>query len=147
MPKVMTLFRSTLIAGLSVALPCLAQPAAPMPYDGRWSVQLNCPDASSQKGVVSGYTYNVVVQIAAGQLEGEGKSAPPAYIRFTGRVSPDGTLAIDAHGVSGNPETTFGKIARGTPYRYTMKGKLDGDHGRAERVELRPCTAEFFRQN
>jgi hypothetical protein len=146
----MTHFRSTLLAGAIAALPCFAQPAPPelsTSHDGRWSVHLHCPDVRSQKGVVSGYTYDFVVQIRGGRLDGEGRSAPPAFIRFTGQVFPDGTLEIDANGVSGNPETTFGKIARGTPYRYTMKGTLGSDRGKADRVELRPSTVEFFRQN
>jgi hypothetical protein len=141
----------SLFVALTGATASLAQSATPplsTAHDGRWSVFLDCPDTRGSNGsVVKGYTYNFVVQIAAGRLEGEAKSLPPAFIHFTGQVLADGVLSIDANGVSGNPEVTVGKIPRGTPYRYTMKGKLEADRGRAERVELRPCTADFVRQN
>ena len=146
----MTTMQRIFFAALITATSCFAQPAPTelsTTHDGRWSVSLACPDTRDQNGsTIKGYTYNFVVQVSGGQLEGEGKSLPPAFVHFTGKVFADGTLAISANGVSGNPEVTVGKIPRGTPYRYTMKGKLDADRGKAERVELRPCTAEFARE-
>jgi hypothetical protein len=135
---------------LLVALTSHAQPAPEnlsTVHDGRWSVYLSCPDINHAKGNARGYTYNFPVQVTGGRLAGRfDERVPPAFIHFTGRVLADGTLLIDADGLSGSPESTVGQIPRGTPYRYTMKGKLDADKGRADRVELRPCTAEFARQ-
>jgi hypothetical protein len=147
---VMVRVLAAVFAALAAVTCCFAQAAAtPLStaHDGLWSVSLNCADIRDQTGFVKGYTYHFTIQIVSGQLDGEGKSAPPAFIRFTGHVLSDGTLVINANGISGNPEVTVGKVPRGTPYRYTMKGKLDANRGRAERVELRPCTADFVRQN
>lgn len=91
--------------------------------------------------------YDFAVQVVEGRLEGHfNESTPPVFAHFAGRVLPDGTLLIDADGLSGAPDATVGKLPRGTPYRYTMKGKLETDRGIAHRVELRPCIAEFVRQ-
>src|SRR4051794_12184247 len=101
----MTTIHPIFLAACIAATSCFAQPAPSglsTAHDGRWSVFLNCPDTRDQNGPVKGYTYNFVVQISGGQLEGEGKSLPPAFIHFTGQVHADGTLAINANGVSGN---------------------------------------------
>jgi hypothetical protein len=138
------------IALLGAVASCFAQPTPPAlssAHDGRWSVSLVCPDAPDQYGGAKGYGYNFAVQIVGGQLDGRfDESAPPAFVHFAGQVLADGTLSISANGLSGAPDSTIGKIPRGTPYRYTMKGKLDADRGKAERIELRACTAEFVRQ-
>lgn len=134
----------------AMAIPGVAQPAEPAlstAHDGRWSVFLSCADTHDRNGLVRGYAYNFSVEIAGGRLEGRfDESKPPAFIHFVGEVAADGALAIRADGVSGSPEATVGKVPTGTPYRYTMKGKLDAGRGKAERVELRPCTAEFARK-
>ena len=116
-------------------------------YDGRWTVNLTCADVQTSKGLARGYTYNFAVDVKNGQLDGRfDEPTPPSFLHFAGEVAADGTLFIRADGLSGLPDATVGKVARGTPYRYTMKGKLDGNAGKAERVELRPCTAQLMRQ-
>jgi len=132
-----------------VSPPCRAEvaPEISRAHDGRWSVFLACADTDHPKGSARGYTYNFTVQITDGQLEGRfDERVPPAFVHFAGRVLVDGTLSINADGLSGSPEATVGKIPRGTPYRYTMKGNLEANRGRADRVELRQCAAEFVRQ-
>jgi len=143
--------RRAIIVVACAALPCVAQPAAEAlssSHDGIWSVFLHCSDMQDRYGgVVYGYTYNFPVDIRAGRLDGRfDEKPPPGFIHFAGSVLADGTLHIDADGSTGNPDATIGKVARGTPYRYTMKGRLQAERGRAERIELRPCTADFTRQ-
>jgi len=135
---------------LCAAMPCFAQPATEAlstAHDGAWSVFVYCADTQDRAGLVHGYSYEFPVRIKDGRLEGRyDEKIPPAFVHFAGRVLADGTLHIDADGLSGAPDATIGKIARGTPYRYSMNGKLQADRGKAERVELRPCTADFTRQ-
>jgi hypothetical protein len=142
--------RAVFVALLCAAIPCVAQPgsaAQSSAHDGLWSVFLTCADTQDRAGFVRGYTYNFAVQIVEGRLEGHfNESTPPAFVHFAGRVLADGTLFIDADGLSGAPDATLGKQPRGTSYHYTMKGKLEADRGKAQRVEVRPCTAEFARQ-
>jgi hypothetical protein len=131
-------------------IPCLAGPAPEAlstAHDGSWSVFLYCADTQDKAGLVHGYTYEFPVQIRSGRLEGRyDEKTPPAFVHFAGRVLADGTVHIEADGLSGSPDATIGKVSRGTPYRYTMQGKLQADRGRADRIELRPCTADFTRQ-
>jgi hypothetical protein len=70
---------------------------------------------------------------------------PPAFRRFVGTVTPEGTLAINANGLTGSPVSTMGTLRPGSPYAYTLKGKLNATQGKADRVESRPCTATFMR--
>lgn len=139
-----------LVAATITAAPCVAQQAqAPLStaHDGRWSVFLSCADTYDRNGVVKGYVYNFAVEIVGGRLEGRlDESRPPAFVHFAGEVLPDGTLFIRADGLSGAPEATLGKVPTGTPYQYTMRGAVDATRGKAERVELRPCTAELAKQ-
>ena len=142
---------STLVLLAIVVTPCAAQQAPEAPssaFDGRWSVFLKCEDVQHRTGPVRGYVYTIAVEIVGGRLEGRfDESTPPAFVHVAGRVQADGTVLIEVDGLSGSPDATVGKVPRGTPYRYTMRGKLDADRGKAERVELRPCTAELRRQS
>ena len=131
------------------ALPCFAQPAPDAlstAHDGSWSVFLSCDDTQDRYGKVYGYVYNFPVQIKGGRLDGRyDEKTSAAFVHFAGRVLSDGTIFIEADGTTGNPDATINKVARGTPYRYIMKGKLEADRGKAVRIELRPCTADFTR--
>jgi len=130
-------------------LPCFAQTSPETlstAHDGSWSVFLSCDDTQDRYGKVYGYVYNFPVRIKDGRLDGRyNEKTSSAFVHFAGRVLADGTLFIEADGTTGNPDATVNKVARGTPYRYTMKGKLEADRGKAQRIELRPCTADFTR--
>lgn len=139
-----------LVAATITATPCVGQQAqAPLSaaHDGLWSVFLSCADTNDRKGGVKGYVYSFAVEIVGGRLEGRfDESRPPAFVHFVGEVLPDGVLFIQVDGLSGAPEATLGRVPAGTPYQYTMRGTLDAVRGKAERVELRPCTAELAKQ-
>lgn len=131
---------------LSLAAPCHAgEPAATSaPYDGDWSVLLDCADTRDKSGLVKGYEYTFHVSIVGGKLRGQyGAKGAPASIVYTGEVSADGALELSAVGNTGRSENSVGKVAQGTPYSYTMVGKLEQSRGQAVRRELRPCTASF----
>jgi hypothetical protein len=131
------------------ALPCLAQTAPEAlstTHDGTWSVFLSCDDTQDKYGKVYGYVYNFPVQIKGGKLDGRfDETPPPGFIHFAGSVFADGTLHIQADGSTGNLYATMNRLGPGTPYRYTMRGRLEADRGKALRIELRPCTADFKR--
>ena len=131
------------------ALPCLAQTAPETlstAHDGTWSVFLSCDETQDRYGKVFGYVYNFPVQIKDGRLDGRyNEKTSPAFLHFAGRVLADGTLFIEANGTTGSTDATMNKVAPGTPYRYTMRGRLEANRGKALRIELRPCTADFTR--
>ncbi len=127
---------------------CQTGGAAPMagPYDGEWSVVLDCADTQDKSGLVKGYEFTFHVTIANGKLQGQyGAKGAPASVVYSGDVGADGTLELRASGNTGNSEQSVGKVARGSAYSYTMAGKLEQSRGQAVRRELRPCTAAFSR--
>jgi hypothetical protein len=120
--------------------------AAVTPFDGRWSALLVCPDTKDKSGLVKGYEYSFPVTIRDGALQGQyGEPGHPASVTYTGQVSNDGVLEVHATGNTGRSDYTAGKVMQGTPYSYTLQGKLEQSRGQATRKELRPCTATFSR--
>ena len=125
---------------------CVTHAAEPSehPFDGRWSVVLVCSDTTDKNGLVKGYQYVFSVSVREGAIQGEyGAPGHPASVSYAGQVSDDGTLEIKATGNTGRSEYSVGKVASGTGYGYTLKGKLMGERGQATRSEVRPCTATF----
>ena len=130
-------------ACLAASLPADAA-GAESPFDGQWSVLLVCPNTTDRNGLVKGYEYTFPVAIHGGAIQGQhGAPGHPASVVYTGQVSDDGTLEINAVGNTGSSGYSVGKVARGTQYGYTMKGRLVASSGQAIRRELRPCTATF----
>ena len=118
--------------------------AAGGPFDGEWSVVLDCADTKDRNGLVKGYEYNFHVMIANGKLQGQyGAKGAPASVVYSGEVGVDGALEVRATGNTGASDYSVGKVARGMAYSYTLAGRLEGSHGKAERREVRPCTATF----
>ena len=101
--------------------------AADMPFDGRWSVLLVCPDTKDKSGLVKGTS----------------TTSPPRYVTGPCQVSNDGVLEIQATGNTGRSDYSVGKVAQGTQYNYTLQGRLEQSRGQATRRKLRPCTATF----
>jgi hypothetical protein len=117
------------------------------PFDGRWATKLVCDDTRDKKGLVKGYTWAFDVTIEHGKLKGQyGQPGKPGSGTYIGQVQSDGTVAIDAHGNTGKTEYTVGKVTRGTPFSYPMKGKFSGSTGHATRTKLRPCEATFTKR-
>ena len=117
-------------------------------FDGTWSVTLVCDDTRDRDGLVKGYRFVFDVQVANGRLDGwQGDEGQPSSLHLTGTVHDGGALEIRAEGRSGASEYVVGRAARGTPYAYTMSGRLDGAGGDAVRREVRPCRASFAKRD
>lgn len=137
-----------LLLAAASSLPAQAQTAEALStrHDGNWGVALICADTHDRNGnLVKGYDYTFVAQVVQGRLEGryQDKRPPGASATFVGQVAADGALSIKVDGITGSPENTVGRVRPGTPYGYTLKGMLGPSSGKAERVELRPCSATF----
>ena len=130
-----------------LAQPAPAQAAATgSAYDGAWTITLNCPSVDSRQGPVQGYEFAFPATVAAGRLAARhGSEGAPSSLAYEGQVADDGTITIRASGVTGPSTYAIGKVAQGTPYTYTMRGRLDASSGTARRIEGRPCTATFSR--
>lgn len=122
------------------------QASAMYPFDGQWAVVLVCDDIKDKGSFVKGYTYNFVVTVTGGRLEGAySKAGTPDSLRYLGAVKADGDVAINATGTTGDPSYSVDHVAPGRPYAYHLSGRFSADSGQATRLELRPCTAHFTR--
>ncbi|CAN5493361.1 caspase family protein [soil metagenome] len=115
-------------------------------FDGQWSVALVCEDAQDRNKLVKGYKMNFPLEVRQGQMRGQaGAAGKAASLVMTGSIQADGTADIAVNGLSGNPDNVFGHINPGTPYSYHMRGSFTSASGKASRIELRPCVANFSR--
>ena len=125
------------------ALPTFAQSPAASAFDGVWSVNLVCSDTADG---ARGYTFNFIAQVTAGVLHGEhGTAGTASWLTIDGRILPDGTSTLSAHGLTGSPEASVGRVRQLTPFRFTAAARFDTRHGSATRNETRPCTLQFLK--
>jgi len=116
-------------------------------FDGTWGVTLTCADFKDAKGGAKGYKYRFLVYVKDGVLSGEhGREHEPTWLRYDGRIEPDGTAIITAKGLTGDPQNAVGQVNRGTPYSYRLKAEFNESSGRGTRLDLRPCDAVFVKQ-
>jgi hypothetical protein len=136
---------SAIVLNLIGIWPVTMSHAAVGPFDdGTWSVSLTCPD---EPGGARHYTYEFSAQVAGGTFRGEhGAPGAPGWLLLEGPIQSDGTAALNAKGLTGQPLQTLYGLAGGTPYAYRMNARFAGGRGTASRVEGRPCTAAFTRQ-
>ena len=115
-------------------------------YDGKWYVTLRCSSIEDKRGPVKGYELNFPATVTSGKLSAQyGAPGTPNSLTYEGEVSADGVLQIKASGNTGPSANTLGRVAQGTPFTYTLRGKLTDTGGEATRVEGRPCVASFSR--
>jgi hypothetical protein len=135
---------SAIVLNLIGIWPVMTSHAAVGPFDGTWSVSLTCPD---EPGGARHYTYEFSAQVAGGTFRGEhGAPGAPGWLLLEGSIQSDGTAALNAKGLTGQPPQTLYGLAGGTPYAYRMNARFASGRGTASRVEGRPCTAAFTRQ-
>ena len=140
--KTMALMREYDLAVAGLA----ANEAVVTAFDGQWSVSLICEDTQYMGRPVKGYIYDFSVDVKDGKISGRyGQSAQPASLSMIGAIQQDGTVTINASGISSkNQKSTAGPTS--SPYSYRMVGKFSHARGKAKRIESRPCEATFLKQ-
>jgi len=127
--------------GLVLALPAgrgLAAGAGP--FDGMWSVEVDCPDV----GDVRGYNWRFPAQVSSGVLTGHYQSPTNSAMGdFRGRIRPDGEALITVVARTGPEEVAIGHERPGTPFRYTANVRFDAHSGSGVRNERRACRLTF----
>ena len=116
-------------------------------FDGTWGVTLTCADFKDDKAGAKGYSYRFLMDVKQGVLFGEyRRENEPGWLRYEGQIEADGTAMISAKGLTGDPRTAVGQIAKGTPYSYRIKAEFDKSRGHGTRLDLRPCDVTFVKQ-
>jgi hypothetical protein len=110
-------------------------------FDGAWSVLEVCE--SSPEGA-RGYkwTYPATVKDGyfVGQYRQEGQSPS---MSLKGRIKPDGSASLTAHGISGDSDHNIKFAPAQTPINFEVRADFTGRTGTGERVTGRVCKFTF----
>jgi hypothetical protein len=133
--------RVVMSLALGVALLPMHGWAAP-PYDGNWSVTVDC----QQSGQVRGYNTTFPGQVTNGVMHAQkGADGAPGTIKIDGKIMPDGSAALvesgwggDARYVAGNPGTGVAGA-----FNVPSPSRFDATHGTGSRTAGRVCSVTF----
>jgi hypothetical protein len=110
------------------------------PFDGTWSVEVDCPDV----GDVRGYNWRFSAQVSSGVLSGHYQSPTTSGMgTLSGRIRPDGQAVLTMVGRTGPEEMTLYHERAGSPIRYTANVHFDANSGSGSRNERRACALTF----
>ena len=105
---------------------------------------VECPRASTG---AEGYVLRFFVEVKDGVLRGQhGTDGQPSSLTLTGKIEPDGSAAINARGVTGDPKYTLNHTSKGTAYVYRATAHFEGTRGTGKRIDTRPCDLTFAKQ-
>jgi len=114
-------------------------------FDGKWQTTVSCD--ASRGGL--GYSYQFISEVKDGNFNGlHGTEGQPGFLRIMGTIHDDGDGRFYANGMTGSKEFVPGTdTAKGTEFGYHIRAHFDQRHGDGTRVEGRPCTIEFEKQD
>jgi hypothetical protein len=113
------------------------------PFDGLWQTTLSCANASGALG----YSFRFPSTIKNGVLHGEKGTAHEAgWLQIDGSLRPDGVADLYVEGLVGAAPFAVGQRPAGTPYGYHVEARFSVDHAEGHRVEGRPCTVVWTRE-
>ena len=113
---------------------------------GSWfTSNANNSDEIKKEVVLAGRRHVTVVP--DGNFQGQhGSDGKPDSLALNGNIQPDGSVALYAQGLTGDPRFTPGKVPPGSPIAYHIQVKFDGSSGARSRTEQRPCTFTAFKR-
>jgi len=110
------------------------------PFDGGWSVEIDCPAV----GDVEAYNWRFPAQVSSGMLSGHYHSPTNSAMgTLSGRIRPDGEALVTVVGRTGPEQVAIGHERSGTPFRYTANVHFDAHGGSGARNERRACALTF----
>lgn len=132
----------------------LASLAAPPPasssarFDGLWTVTVDCPRTSAGSARCRRLRPSILRRSEGwSALHGQrGNEGHPDSLAFVGRIQPDGTAAINARGMTGDPKFNIDRLTKGTVYTYRATAHFDGSRGTGKRIERRSYDLAFVKQ-
>jgi|SRR5271170_2685698 len=111
--------------------------------DGVWTTVISC---TASAGALP-YTYEFPSTITNSVLHGErGIKGAPGWLQLDGRILPDGSAPISAHGLVGKERAAIGERPSGTPYRYRIAAKFSENSGTGHRAAGRTCAVSFSKK-
>jgi hypothetical protein len=112
-------------------------------FDGLWQTTLSCTNDSGALG----YSFRFPSTVKNGVLHGEKGTAHEAgWLQIDGSLRPDGVADLYVEGLVGAAPFAVGQRPAGTPYGYHVDARFSLDHAEGHRVEGRPCTVVWTRE-
>jgi hypothetical protein len=113
-------------------------------FDGLWQTTLSCTNSNGALG----YSFRFPSTVKNGQLHGEKGTAHEAgWLQIDGVLHSDGTADLYVEGLVGAAPFAVGQRPAGTPYGYHVEARFSVDRAEGRRVEGRPCTVLWTREN
>ena len=110
------------------------------PFDGMWSVDINCPDVCDVKA----YDWRFPAEVSSGVVNGHFQSTTSESMgNLSGRIRPDGEALLTVVGKTGWDPYSIGHVKPGTKIHYSANVKFDAHSGFGKRNEQRACTLTF----
>ena len=110
------------------------------PFDGTWTVEIDCPAV----GDVEAYNWRFSAQVVSGALSGHYQSPTNSAMgTLSGRIRPDGAALVTVVERTGPEQVAIGHQRPGTPFRYTANVHFDAHGGSGMRNERRACALRF----
>jgi len=111
--------------------------------DGVWTTVISC---TASVGALP-YTYEFPSTVTNSVLHGErGIKDAPGWLQLDGRILPDSSATISAHGLVGKERAALGERPSGTPYRYRIEAKFSENSGTGHRATGRTCAVSFSKK-
>jgi hypothetical protein len=119
------------------------QPGKTRQFDGLWQTTLSCENSQGALG----YSFRFVSTIKNGALHGEKGTAHEAgWLRIDGSLGADGAADLYVDGLVGASAAAVGQRPAGTSYGYHVAARFSAERAEGHRVEGRPCSVVFTRQ-
>ncbi len=132
------------------AVPMQTAPPASAPqannrFDGAWQAIIACEKADDG---AAAWSRLFPATVANGRFTGgwEAHDRQGSTMSFEGPVSADGSMTLTVTGFTGPPDYSVRRVVQGSAVNFHVVGKLVGDHGEGQRIELRRCSMNFTRK-
>jgi hypothetical protein len=113
-------------------------------FDGLWQTTLSCTNSNGALG----FSFRFPSTIKNGLLHGEKGTAHEAgWMQIDGSLRSDGVADLYVEGLVGAAPFAVGQRPAGTPYGYHVDARFSVDRAEGHRVEGRPCTVVWTREN
>jgi hypothetical protein len=113
-------------------------------FDGNWITTIVCGPVG---GDVRGWSNKFFTNVKNSEFRVQtGPEGMPGWTDHYGKIESDGGIEIQAKGLTGDSKFAVDHVAAGTPFGWKAFGRLDEAHGKATRIEGRPCTLDFDKQ-
>lgn len=110
-------------------------------FDGRWAVNLVCPQSSDG---AKPFTFEFSADVKDSVIHGEhGQADKPGWMTLDGSIQPNGDADLEARGLTGGAGYNINHAGTGMPYTHPVTAHFEASQGSGRWVTSRTCNFEF----